>query len=209
MITLKLVGTDKQIANDIHKGIATAINQLVAKNRAKIEGRLRRSVRFWISSSPAMQSLTQRGVPQSLHSQFGLRRSGNGAVEAIVDSIVASLRITIPKIDKRLRGTIEFSFQPSDFSNLLGLEEGHQITEKGTDLHWLDWLLTKGDSVIVIGYSYSTDDRGRSGLGTMKKGGSFRVNPSYSGTPNNNFITKALNIREKEVVKILGDILNG
>ena len=76
-------------------------------------------------------------------------------------------------------------------------------TEKGADLHWLDWLLTLGDKTIVIGYEYKPGTGGRSGGGTMTKGTAFRVSPSYSGTIEDNFITRAFSNKEKEVSSIL------
>ena len=110
-------------------------------------------------------------------------------------------------MSNRLTGGIEFNFQPADFANLLGLPQGHQVTNKAADLHWLDWLLTKGDTVIVKGYSYEPSGKGRSGGGSMKTGGFFRIDPSYSGTTINNFITRAFVGRETQLAKILSSFL--
>lgn len=209
MITLKLLGSDASITKTIHTAIAKSINELISKKKRKVEAKLRRAVRFWITATPEMQSLMEKGIPNSLNSQFGLRNiDAKGAVEAIVSSIVNSAEIKISKINNKLTGKIEFNFQPSDLRNLLGLSEGHVVTEKGQDLHWLDWLLTKGNSTVIIGYTYSTSGDGRSGVGSMKKGGSFRVNPQFSGTVNNNFITRSLVSREQKVISILSEVLS-
>lgn len=210
MITLKLLGTNASISKDIQKAIAKSINDLVSKKKKRVEDKLKRSIRLWVTASPEMQSLLQKGVGNSLNSQFGLRNmDAKTAVEAIVNSIVSSAQIKISKIDSKLNGKIEFNFQPSDLRNLLGLPQGHVATEKGQDLHWLDWLLTKGSSTVIIGYTYSNSGDGRSGVGAMKKGGSFRVNPQFSGTVNNNFITRSLISREQRVISILSEVLNG
>jgi hypothetical protein len=74
----------------------------------------------------------------------------------------------------------------------LSLPEGHTIYEDG-DLHWLQWMLIRGDETIIVGYEYNPQTGlGRSKLGNMKKGNSFRVPPQYAGTSDNNFITRAL-----------------
>ena len=88
---------------------------------------------------------------------------------------------------------------------MLGLQSGHVIYEGG-DLHWLSWLLTLGDSTIVVGYYYDPETGvGRSGLGTMSEGGFFRVPPEFSGTRANNFVTRALigNKQQEQILNIL------
>ena len=59
------------------------------------------------------------------------------------------------------------------------------------NLKWLDWLLFEGDRIIVGTFHFEGSSKGRSELGTMKTGGSFRVPPYYSGTANSNFVTRA------------------
>jgi hypothetical protein len=89
------------------------------------------------------------------------------------------------------------------------LPQGHSVYYDG-DLHWLDWLLNRGDQIIVVGYEYNPQTGlGRSKLGNMKTGGSFRVPPEFSGTQENNFVTRALigASQEKEIAKILEKIL--
>jgi hypothetical protein len=101
------------------------------------------------------------------------------------------------------------SIQPDSLINLLALKSGHVTTNKGTDLHWLNWLLEKGQSVIVIGYRYNPDTapRGRSGGGTMSGGSAWRVPPEYAGTISDNFVTRAFDGREKDIARLFNDIL--
>jgi hypothetical protein len=140
----------------------------------------------------------------SLNSHFGLPTStADSSVNSIVSAVSDSLNVNIKLLDKRLEGKIEFSFQQSDFLNLLSLNVGHVNTEMGTDLHWLDWLLTKGDTVIVVGYHYAPGKAGRSGGGIMDIGGAWRVPPQFSGSRENNFITRSFRGREREITEIL------
>ena len=47
--------------------------------------------------------------------------------------------------------------------------------------------------MIVVNYQYNPQSGfGRSGLGNMVMGGSFRVPPQFSGVDRDNFITRAL-----------------
>jgi hypothetical protein len=148
------------------------------------------------------------GGQNSLSAMFGLTdNQSNKAIEEILDAVGDSLVIKIDKLDKRLKGVIEFYFQPINFSNLLTLSSGHTKTLKGLDLHWMDWLLLQGDTVIVVGYNYVPSNKGISGNGTMEVGGSFRVPPQFSGTASNNFITRAFENKEKEIQSILESLM--
>jgi hypothetical protein len=205
MITLKLTQSIFEIQNLINEATAKELNKIVRRRKAITLGKLKNATAKWIAETDEISSITNP-APNELKALFGITGSKN-AVQAIIESVAESVVVEILPFDKKLRGSVTFKFQPQNNLNLLALKEGHQITEKGTDLHWLDWLLTKGDSVIVIGYRYSPRENGRGGRGVMKKGGTFRVNPKYSGIIGNNFVSKAFIGREQQVVKIIEDTL--
>jgi hypothetical protein len=126
-------------------------------------------------------------------------------VDDIINSVVNSLSFSFNPIDNQLNGGITIELQPSDFQNLLSLQSGHVVYSQG-DLHWLNWLLTMGNSVIIANYNYSPQSgAGRSRQGIMKFGGSFRVPPQYSGTDTDNFITRALtgSAQEDQITQII------
>jgi hypothetical protein len=142
--------------------------------------------------------------------QFGITISAASIINAIINSVISSTSISVVPYNNKLKGGgIEVNIQPNNFANLLNLPQGHSVYKDG-DLHWLDWLLNRGDEIIVVGYEYNPQaGLGRSKLGNMKEGGSFRVPPQFSGTDNNNFITRALTgaEQEKQIVKIFENIL--
>ena len=106
-------------------------------------------------------------------------------------------------------GWNNISLEMQNSPNLLSLKKGHVTTAKGADLHWLSWLLERGQGVIVVGYNYTPDTapRGRSGGGTMGRGTAWRVPPQYAGTVNDNFVTRAFDGREKDIARLFSDIL--
>ncbi len=61
-------------------------------------------------------------------------------------------------------------------------------------LPWLKWLTTLGDAVIVRDYEVRAGfpDKSRTGDKIMVKGSGWRVPPAHSGTPENNFLTRAI-----------------
>jgi hypothetical protein len=204
---LKLEST-KVAKQKIDNAIADQINTSIKKNKSLVISKLKKYVEIWIRSQPEIISLSNENTPGSLNSQLGLRSgSASSAVTAIVQAVVNSIKINLTKVDKKLKGGVEFSFQSKNFANLLTLSAGVTVTEKGQSLPWLNWLLTQGDSIIIVGYKYEAGSGGRSGGrsggGKMTTGSSFRIPPKYSGNTTNNFITRALSNRNTEIKNLL------
>lgn len=203
-IRLKLTTPQKKIEEMIAEQSTDYLNRKIRKNYTRVVNSLRQKIPFWIRSQPEIQSLLSEGIPGSLNALFGLY-SGDAAraTSDIIEAIKQSTQIRIDKINRKYQGNIEFNFQATDFRNLLSLNSGHIMTEKSQDLHWLEWLLTAGDAVIIVGYRYEPKLSGRSGGGVMAKGNFFRVPPQFSGTLENNFITRALSGRDKEIEPVV------
>lgn len=209
-MTLSINITDSidTISKNINQGIATYINRVLTRKQNTLISSARNLAESWISSQPEIVSLKSYS-PSSLVGLFGIPGNTESIVSAIISSVVNSINIKFVPYNRNLQGGLELNFQPENFSNLLGLPQGHTRIENG-DLHWLDWLLMRGDNIIVVNYQYNpSTGLGRSGLGNMIGGGSFRVPPEFSGTDNNNFITRALigSTQEQQITKLFTDIL--
>lgn len=210
-ITIRLLDSVPTIQTNVNTAIATFINDRLSSNLNTILRRTRDSIRLIVRRSPEIRSL-ENVDPLSLAGQFGFNISLTSITSAIINSIVDSTSVRLVPYTNSLRGGgLTITCQPVTFTNLLGLPQGHTVY-MGGDLHWLNWLLTQGDSIIVVNYSYNPKTGlGRSGLGNMIPGGSFRVPPQYSGDIGNNFVTRALANPELEqlLTKIVRDTLNG
>lgn len=210
-ISLKLIESTSQIAQNINLALASEVNSLLFKRKGRFINQIRDYVGMWVRSQPEMISLgLNYADPESLAGHFGLPYgSGREAVNAISMSIQAATEVYVKKFDKNLRGGIELRFQPSNFGNLLALPQGH-VRAEIADLHWLRWLLESGNSVIVVNYHYSPEGGfGRSKSGIMRQGGAWRVPPQYAGTANDNFITRAFSYKEKELTRLFARLLEG
>lgn len=197
-VTLKLLESEAEITRKVNAAIAPSINIYLDKRLPAIISGARQLVTSWVTSSSAMESLAQAS-PESLAGAFGVHPSSAiDIVNVIAESVAVSTTVELQKFDKNLKGSLSLSIQPDDFVNLLALPQGHTIYDGG-DLHWLQWLLTLGNAPIVRNYHYEAGSgRGRTGLGVMAAGGSFRVPPQYSGTIDDNFITRALSGTDQE-----------
>lgn len=207
--SIKITDSIDTISNNINSVIAEYINKLLTSKQNTLLSSSRNLVYNWISSQPEILSL-KSSDPLSLVGLFGIPKGSNDIANTIVSSIVNSINIKFVPYTKNLKGGLELNFQPANFSNLLSLPEGHTKIENG-DLHWLDWLLKRGDQIIIVNYQYNpSTGLGRSGLGNMIAGGSFRIPPQFSGTEDNNFITRALvgPNQEQQITKLFNDILS-
>ncbi len=202
-ITLRLVDSNAKISSDINAAIANHMNVLLKKKINKIRDNIKKLVPGWILEQPEINSLMDEGVQGSLNAEFGLYPgASNSAVVAITNAVKESVAIKIDPIYKNLQGGMTISIQPNTFSNLLGLTQGYTATPEAS-LHWLDWLLIQGDRTIVVGYYYKPSKEGRGGAGTKEIGGFWRVDPRYSGNISDNFITRALSGREKDISSVI------
>lgn len=209
MITLKLLDSVSTIEKNVNKAAAEVINNKIFKNQSSILSKCKSLAVSWLINQPEIISLSSSST-DSLAGQFGIPAGLiGGVISGIRTSFENSINVKFVKYNDNLMGGLEINFQPSDFINLLSLPEGHTIYSGG-DLHWLDWLLKRGDNIIVVNYQYNPlSGFGRSGLGIMVPGGSFRVPPQFSGTEKDNFITRALigPTQEQEISKVIQDAL--
>ncbi|NBP04213.1 MAG: hypothetical protein EBU90_29815, partial [Proteobacteria bacterium] len=177
-ISIRLLETEKQIQKSINAAIADHINGIISREQNRILNQIKALIPSWIEIQPEIVSL-RSSSPASLVGQFGISGDTGSIVDSIINSVVDATSIKFVKYSANLKGGLEIQFQPVTFSNLLGLNSGHTIFQGG-DLHWLDWLLLRGDNVIVTNYQYNpSTGLGRSGLGNMIGGGVFRVSPEF------------------------------
>lgn len=112
----------------------------------------------------------------------------------------SSFKIRGPRITgKQISMSMRYEAVPVDLTQYESI--GVQITEKGQSLPWFQWLTTLGDAVIVRDFEVQAGfpQWSRTGDKIMVKGKGWRVPPSHSGSPGNNFITKAADEALQEI----------
>ena len=199
---IKLIQSVAQIEKEIMQALVKEVNYVFRNSMGKMLSPIRRIVSSAIESSPVISSLNG-GI---LRADFGIPK-GKDVTSAIVASVANSTVISMKRFSvagKKISGGLFIHVQPSDFANLLSLSVGEIITEKGTRLPWLEWLLTLGDQVIIADFGVEYVNAGRSGQGHMtSQARPFKVNTSFSGTTGNNFITRALDSHVGEIAKVI------
>jgi|TARA_R110000744_G_scaffold79106_1_gene155534 hypothetical protein len=180
------------------KALVSHINSSISGIGEEINKKIRPVVFDVIHECYEMQSL--RG--SYLRGSLGLTlsqasESSRDIAEAVSSSVFVNVKRVTPK---NLSGSLTINVQPSDFSNVLSIS-GAVIRylssryKRTVELPWLDWLLTKGDTILISGFDFQPIfGEGRSGAGSMIKDSiaDWRIRPEYSGTKEDNFITRAL-----------------
>jgi len=196
--SVKIITPINKIKSDILKDIRNTLNKIlpaVAKNvEADIKERIIKPV---FVSSPEFEALANG----PLDAHFGIPQGeALGRLDSIVDTLIDSVFVEAKKISiagGNFRGGLVVKAIKDDFVDVLGLEAAVvEDTKRGYELPWLDWLLIRGDSIIVTDFQieFGTFPGSRSGKAIMdkQKGALWRVPPGVSGTPRNNWFTRAI-----------------
>ena len=197
---MKIVQSNARIRAKINKLLAKEGNKTLEKAARNIEKKVKPLIREAIAGSPEISSLSSG----TLKYDFGLTQDPAGE---IVSSVVNSVVVNVTKIRAtrgKFNGGITVSIQPSDLKNLLSLPSANQIIEDGGALPWLQWLLLSGDSIIIASAGVEYKSGGRSGGAVMSVDfAPFRVDPRFSGSSGNNFITRAIDSQGKKILQIM------
>ena len=201
MVSLKLLESNRAITAKINIALAKEVDRAFKKSSSEIRNEIKPIVANALFGSPEIVSL-QGGV---LRFDFGL--TGDPGPQ-IVNAVVESLQVKVEKTRGNangISGGLTLSVQPSDYSNLLTLPVAMQALEIEGRVPWLEWLLFAGDSIIIAHYGVEYGaGLGRSGgahMVSLKDAplGPYKVNSAFSGTIDNNFITRAISRVSSEI----------
>jgi len=205
-MSIELLENDREFEKIILNLIQTKFAITALKSIDKIKQRVKPIVFQALSECPEIKEL-KSGT--KLRGELGLKRAdATSAANSIAKTVSEAISVTFDRGlgTKGIKGGILLNIQPRDYQNVLNISKASVFYKPNDRLDWLDWLLNKGDSIIVSGFHFEPVtnrkvDGGRTGLGTMKKGGSWRIDPVYSGTSDDNFITRAL--RKKDNLSLM------
>ena len=188
--------------------IKTLLSDQATKRARKNQPRVRSLVKFELYNAiyecPEMESVRSG----KLKYDFGL---DSDPTMQIAEAVSNAFRMSYPKTPGNEFG-FNIQIQPLSYLNVLDLPGSVQITEKGENLPWLDWLLTYGSTVMIIGtHGVKYTNGGRSGGAQMIEGYNygrgFMVDPQFSGTYADNFITRAISKHTPAIIAAAYSIL--
>ena len=200
-ISIKVLESNRVIVAKINKALAKDIDKRFKSKAGALKLKLQPIISSALFDSPEITSL-RSGV---LRFDFGLTGDpGPQIVNAVVQSVEVKI-IPVKGNQSGISGGVQVNIQPSTYSNLLSLPIAQQALEIEGRVPWLEWLLTAGDSIIIghYGVEYGAG-LGRSGGAHMvgikdAPFGPFKVNSAFSGSLNDNFITRSIKRSEPQI----------
>jgi len=200
---INIIESNADIQKKINKALAKEVNKSLAFTARLVKSRIEPIIKTALLSSPEITSL-RGGV---LKAEFGLTSDPTGA---IVNAIVSSLDVQFTKVDQNFNGGLAIVMQPDNFANLFSLSVAEQPLDDYGSLPWLQWLLTLGDAIIItdFGVEFGNLPNSRTGLAVMRKSKApYKVNSAFSGTTENNFITRSVGRVRSQIVKIIEGVM--
>lgn len=176
----------QSINKKILKALRIEAKSVIQKNYSKLRSAVKPIIVDSIYDCPEMESVRSG----KLKYDFGIDVD---PTQLIAWTVADSMKLSY-SYSQSFIFNFQIAVQPLNNSNLLSLQQAYTKLENGASVPWLEWLLTKGSSIIMFDFGVLyKEGAGRSGGAIMVQNISpFMVDPLYSGTEDDNFISRAL-----------------
>ncbi len=205
------------IQQQVTIAMVAELNDRLKSVSPAIQSEIRDNIKIIFLNSPEFKSLLNSNDGE-LSKHFGIPIADGAKKCAEIFNVLANSVLveleTLKIVGKtKIDGGINVYAFIDDFSDILGLSAAEVTTNKNESLPWLQWLLIEGNRIIIDGYyiSYSPyyNPESRATGTLMRKAGkksrvdNWRVPAQYSGTVDNNWITRAIDASERLIEKII------
>lgn len=206
---LELQENVHEIQRKVIKALKEELDRRLYRLSIKCLDVIKTIIKEGIENQPEYASLDDG----KLAANFGFR-DGKARIDSIIQYWLNHIVISTSKTKMQnnlIVAGIQIRGLQIDYEDILKLQEASVITKIGQSLPWLEWLLKFGDKSIVLDYDimYGPIPRSRSGKAIMihNKGDRWGVPPEFAGTPNNNFVTRAIASVQGQLDAALTDII--
>lgn len=205
MARIQIIDSTREIRRRILFELAPQVDAAFKKAGPKITTQVKALLRERLLTSETMISL----LSGKLKADFGLtnQRASSAAIE-IVEAVVSQMHTGYNKTKHgadNLTWSIYVHLTPSIDYVLQRVSDGSYLS-RGGDVDWLEWLLTRGSEIVIgdfqVEYGRFSFFRSRSGEAIMVEGDSFRVDPEFAGTIEDNFITRTIQGASEEIAAV-------
>lgn len=207
MKTKLIITNQKGFLKDIVRGMSEIFSKKFREASRKVTEILQISIPLWIENTPEIRELRKKetfwgelGIPPEIL---------DSAIRDIKRLSASSVSVNIEKKPFGIGG-LRIRIFRDNFSSFLTLPSGRYITEKGVEIPWLKSLLVDGSKIIVKdyefvpkNYTYSKTSRTQKGIMKKSRGSFWRIPPQYSGTIDDNFLTRVIKDKEKLIFDLV------
>lgn len=202
---LVLLESDSTIRKSILQALRPLVDQALSKTVAALRRPLVDLIKSALISEPEYSSL----ISGQLRSELGIEDVGN--VDIAVNNIANSIEINQKQVtinNLGLSGGMELKIiNQQDFGGALSDSSAFvNDTERGYSLPWLEWLLLKGNSILIRKFEvkFGPNPRSRSGNAIMIGSSSnWRVPPEFAGTVRDNWTTRAIDRIDSQILQLI------
>lgn len=169
----------------ILQALRTRAKEVIQKNYKKIRAAVKPHIVDAIYDCPEMESVRSG----KLKYDFGIDFDPTLVIAwTVADSMQLSYSYSQNYIFN-----FQVAIQPLNSTNLLSLPQSIIKLGSGSSIPWLEWLLKRGSQIILIDFGVLYKEAGRTGGAIMAQNISpFMVDPTYAGTDEDNFISRAI-----------------
>jgi hypothetical protein len=205
---IKLVDSDATVNKAILNALIPELNKYLDKIYNRMSNEIPDILINSIQAQPEYASL----LGGQLRGEFGIvdpQSRINDILSTIKNGKVVT-KTPVSIVGQKIKGGIKLEMVRKDLQDLLSLGSASFSTEKGSNLEWLRWLLTEGDSIIIGSHEFvfGPSPFSRTGLGIMRQGsGGWRVPPEFAGSINNNWITRAIDASSAQINDIMKKLI--
>jgi hypothetical protein len=207
---LRIIDTNREVAAKILFEVVEQIDKKMRVAAPKINLLTGELIEKKLMATPHVRSL----LAGQLMADFGLSpERASSSVEELISAVKASVKVKLNIKNRGKLGDLAWSMSvtilPEGLSDVL--RNIGSYSSNGNEIIWMDWLLTKGVSVIYddffVVYSERFKGTSRSGFSLMfPSGGSgriFRVDPAFAGTIEDNFVVNTLESLLPEIANLM------
>lgn len=204
-ISLSILESNQYIRQKILETLSIEINKIIDKSIPIIKNNIVNIIDKSLKEEPEYQSLKSG----KLRYEFGI--PDDSAIDSIVSKLANTVDINKTPIritNMGLSGGLNITAIESETFNGLLTDSNAVVQDntRGYTLPWLEWLLLKGNEIIVRKYDvkYGPNPASRTGNAIMVESNrSWRVPPEFAGNSNNNWTTRAIERSERDILKII------
>ncbi len=206
-MTIRILTNSNEFLSQLKKDLKSKLRPQLKKAAGGLRSELTEKIPLWVKRSTDFYLLN------NARNRYELGISSEDLIKAMDDVsqlIVLSMRIQITGNP----GGLKVYFDPNILSLVKELPSGKytSINKKGEShlVEWLDWIVTAGSKIVVEEHHFvGLSGEGRTGGGLMYKGGFWRVPLEIRGDEENNFITRVMDKKIREIYRLMRGHLLG
>ena len=174
--------------------VVEQVDKKMRKAAPQINLRVGELIETRIRATPHVKSL----ISGQLQADFGLNiGEAEEAIESLLFVVKRSVKVNLGMGTKGA-WSMSVSILPEGFSDVLKGIGTYQSPRSGEFIPWMEWLLTKGTTIIYDDFFVAKGEfrTSRSGFALMfpsgESGKMFRVDPNFAGTADDNFVVNTI-----------------